>query len=119
MTRKGFQELSEFFNISSDGKEVIWQFNTVDKGGTLTLSPRMLSRDGETAGTIVKHPKSHSKAGTPAWLKISLFGEILRANEVAYTLQTMEDIPFDSKVVHRDGDPLNNNIANLVVIKKV
>jgi len=119
MTRKSPEELSQFFKMSQDGETILWEFNTVQKGGHLLITPRMASREGEPAGCLAKHPKGHSRAGEPAWLKIFLFGAILRGGDVAYCLQTGEEIPDDCKVVHRDGDPTNNNIKNLVVIKKL
>jgi len=119
MVRKVPEELRHFFSMSQDGKTILWEFNTVQKGGHLLISPRMASREGEPAGCLTKHPKGHSRAGEPAWLKIYLFGDILRGAEVAYCLQTGDEVPHDCKVACRDGDPTNNNIKNLVVIKKI
>ena len=105
--------------MSQDGKTILWEFNTVQKGGHLLIPRWLASREGNPAGTYAKHQKKHSKAGEPAWLKIYLFGDILRGAEVAYCLQTGDEVPYDCKVAYRDGDPTNNNIKNLVVIKKI
>jgi hypothetical protein len=102
------------FGMSGDGKAVVWDFSKRPDPVTKGV---LKNRQGTPAGTIVNHPKNTPKHGEPMRVLIRYNGDDLKAEEVAYSIQTKADFPMNHKVLWKDGDPTNNHISNLVLVK--
>ncbi len=103
----GGEILKDLFEMSEDGSTVLWSKNS--KHGR--------NKTGKPAGHLAKYGKDKKRlSGKAHSVYINYYKFKLRAEHIAYFLHTGKLIGPGEKVLHKDGNILNNHKSNLVKI---